>query len=150
VLAKLPNLQEIDLSYTAVTDLSPLLGRKEPLTLRCDGLPESVVAKVRGDKLIMGLFKPVWMRDNKEKALKAVEKLTYQQMLAQIANNDPIADVYIAAVKRLTDQSILADNAKNDNACDVRREAVENLQIKLYLPILRKATGLAMSAERWS
>jgi hypothetical protein len=41
------NLRELDISYTAVTDLTPLLGRKELLTLRCAGLPESDVARAR-------------------------------------------------------------------------------------------------------
>jgi hypothetical protein len=41
-----PTAEELE---TAVTDLTPLLGRKEPLALRCAGLPQAVVAKVRGD-----------------------------------------------------------------------------------------------------
>jgi hypothetical protein len=47
VLAGLPDLRELDISHTAVTDLSPLLGRSGPLTVRCAGLPEEAVAKLR-------------------------------------------------------------------------------------------------------
>ena len=48
VLAKLPNLKTVDLSNTKVTDLSPLVRPDNPVTVRCVGLPESVVDKVRG------------------------------------------------------------------------------------------------------
>jgi hypothetical protein len=48
VLAKLPALREVDLSNTLVTDLSPLIRPDNPITVRCAGLPQAVVDKVRG------------------------------------------------------------------------------------------------------
>lgn len=47
IVAKLSNLRELDISHTAVTDLAPLLGRKEPLAVRCAGLPDEVVTQIR-------------------------------------------------------------------------------------------------------
>lgn len=47
VLAKLPNLREVDISNTLITDLSPLLRPFNPITVRCAGLPRSVVDAVR-------------------------------------------------------------------------------------------------------
>lgn len=48
VVADMPALRELDISHTFVTDLTPLLGRKEPLTVRCAGLAEAVVEGIRG------------------------------------------------------------------------------------------------------
>ncbi|MDL2232763.1 leucine-rich repeat domain-containing protein [Ruminococcaceae bacterium OttesenSCG-928-L11] len=48
VLAELPNLAEVDISHTFVTDLTPLLGRASPITITCAGIPDEVVAQVRG------------------------------------------------------------------------------------------------------
>jgi hypothetical protein len=61
----------------------------------------------------MGLFKPAWQSKNKEKALKAVEKITDQNVLADIAkSNTAHEDIRIAAVEKITDQNVLADIAK--------------------------------------
>ncbi|NLJ70052.1 MAG: protein kinase [Clostridiaceae bacterium] len=47
VLARLPNLREVDVSNTLITDLSPLIRPFNPITVRCAGLPQSVVDAVR-------------------------------------------------------------------------------------------------------
>ena len=48
VLRNHNNLQEVDVSYTRVTDLVPLVRPGDPVTVRCAGLPAEVVDKVRG------------------------------------------------------------------------------------------------------
>ncbi|NLM19340.1 MAG: protein kinase [Clostridiaceae bacterium] len=47
VLAKLPNLREVDVSNTLITDLSPLIRPHNSVTVRCVGLPRSVIDAVR-------------------------------------------------------------------------------------------------------
>lgn len=41
----------------------------------------------------MGLFKPAWMSENKEKAIKAVEKMKDKKQLTEAAENAPLEDV---------------------------------------------------------
>ena len=48
----------------------------------------------------MGIFKPAWQGDNKEKALRAVEKETDLIELAEIAKNAPLDDVRVAAFEK--------------------------------------------------
>jgi uncharacterized DUF497 family protein len=86
----------------------------------------------------MGLFKPAWMSENSEKALKAVEKLTDQQTLAQAATTALIAEVRLAAVKKLNDQTAFANIAKNDLSSDVRKLAVEKLTNQSILADIAK------------
>jgi len=57
----------------------------------------------------------------------AVEKLTDQNVLADIAKNDDEIYVCKAAIEKLTDQNVLADIAKNAAESDVRKAAVEKL-----------------------
>jgi hypothetical protein len=49
----------------------------------------------------MWFFKPAWMSDNKEKALKAVSKETDQAKLTKIFNSAPLFDVRLAAFRKL-------------------------------------------------
>ena len=41
----------------------------------------------------MGLFKPLWMSMNIEKAIKAVEKMTDKNKLTEVAENAPLEAV---------------------------------------------------------
>ena len=62
----------------------------------------------------MGLFAPAWQSKNKEKALRAVSRLTDQVILADIAGQDYLhEEVRKAATEKVSDQSILANLAKN-------------------------------------
>lgn len=75
----------------------------------------------------MGLFKPAWQSKNEKKALKAVQKLTDQTTLADIAKSMVTINVRHTAVKKLTDQSVLAFIAKNEKDSRVRITAIEKL-----------------------
>jgi CHAT domain-containing protein len=57
----------------------------------------------------------------------AVEKLTDQDALAKIALNDSYSDVRLSATEKLTDQNILAKVALNDSGRYVRQLAAEKL-----------------------
>jgi hypothetical protein len=78
----------------------------------------------------MGLFTPAWKSKNEIRALRAVEKITDQNVFADIAKSDSDSDVREAAVEKLTDQSLLIDIAKNDSDWHVHKAAVEKQTIK--------------------
>jgi len=87
----------------------------------------------------MRFFKPAWQSANKEKALKATEKISKQATLVKIALSEEYAcqAVRYLAVTKLTDESVLATIAKSnkqiekymwygyDRLSDARFEAVE-------------------------
>ena len=53
----------------------------------------------------MGLFKPAWMSKNREKAKKALEKITDYKLLMEITLNEDVdEDVYVSAWNRLCKQ----------------------------------------------
>jgi hypothetical protein len=76
---------------------------------------------------LMGLFKPAWMSANREKALRAVAKITAQNVLADVVKNAEDYEVRFAAVKKLTDQAALAYAAKNDSKNTCRMAAADRL-----------------------
>lgn len=87
----------------------------------------------------MGLFKPAWMSDNREKALLAVGKETDQVKLAEIAESAPLDAVRITAVEKLTDQPTLSRIASNASCSEaVRYTAVESLTDEATLAIIAK------------
>jgi hypothetical protein len=57
----------------------------------------------------------------------AVEHLTDQNVLADIAKNATDSDVRKAAVERVTDGGLLVDIARNDKGATVRREVADAL-----------------------
>ena len=64
----------------------------------------------------MGLFKPAWMTDKEKKlpkALDAVEQMTSQSELNQVALSAPLAPVAQAAISRITDDELLLEIARN-------------------------------------
>lgn len=62
--------------------------------------------------------------DVAERACPAVERVTAQTVLADIAKNDKDIDVREAAVGHVTEQGVLADVAKNDEDYNVREAGV--------------------------
>jgi nitrogen fixation protein len=86
----------------------------------------------------MGLLKPAWESDNREEAVKAVEKEKDQSKLCEIAKNAADYNVRLAAVERLTDQAVIAYVAKNDTRCEVRYRVVERLTDQAVLAYVAK------------
>ena len=62
----------------------------------------------------MGLFTPKWMSNDLSKALKAVEKITDPQKLAEVAVNAKLQQVTGKAVECIHDESVLAGIALGD------------------------------------
>ena len=58
---------------------------------------------------------------------KAVKKLKDQAALGEVAQNDKKTDIRIAALKRLTDQALIGEVAKTDRKTDVRIIAIKKL-----------------------
>ena len=74
---------------------------------------------------IMGLFEPAWMTDkekNLPKALAAVEQMTGQGELTQVAIGAPLAVVAEAAVDKVADRDCLVEIAMGA-ACESARIA---------------------------
>ena len=55
----------------------------------------------------MSLFTPKWKSENKEKAVKSVQKIVSNEKLLEAALQAPLYDVKAEAVKRITDDQIL-------------------------------------------
>ena len=63
---------------------------------------------------LMDLFSPAWMADRiskEDKAIAAVEKISDQNKLFEIASKAPLCKVRVAAVQRINDQKMLMDIA---------------------------------------
>ncbi len=75
----------------------------------------------------MGLFRPAWLSNNLEKALKAVEKEDDQAQLTEIAKSALILEVRLTAVEKMTDQAKLTEIVKNVLTFEVRLKAVEKM-----------------------
>ena len=58
---------------------------------------------------------------------KAVKKLTDQAALGEVAQNDKKTDIRIIALKKLTNQALIGEVAKNDKKTDVRILAIKKL-----------------------
>ncbi|MCL2813205.1 MAG: hypothetical protein FWD23_01250 [Oscillospiraceae bacterium] len=59
---------------------------------------------------------------------RAVKKLKIQAALGEVAQNDKKTDIRIIALKKLTDQATIGEVAKNDKKTDVRRLALKKLK----------------------
>jgi hypothetical protein len=112
----------------------------------------------------MGIFKPAWQGDNREKALKVIEKENDQAKLVNIALNAPLADVRMSAARKISglkwntrisaerqlvrgaaDQMILTYIAKKYSTYDLENSisAAEKLTDKtlaqqIYVDIIKK------------
>jgi hypothetical protein len=75
----------------------------------------------------MGLFKPAWMSENKEKAEAALVKIADPEKLRQAATEAPLCSVRMLATARLTDQALLTSIVHNDEETSVRAAAFYNL-----------------------
>ena len=124
----------------------------------------------------MGIFKPAWMSENESKALKAVsklmdeatlaivwkearnrtvreaavEKLTDQEVLAEVAKKD--GNLYILAISKLTDNKLLADIIKSVSSHEVIEEAFEKLaSLHFQSDIDILSTDIAVNAtDAWA
>jgi hypothetical protein len=83
-------------------------------------------------------FRPKWRHSRSSIRWRAVESLTDQDVLANIAKNDVDWRVRETAVKRLTSQTILADVAKNDDWGSVRKAAVDRVTDQAVLADIAK------------
>ena len=76
----------------------------------------------------MNVFRPKWKHSDWRVRLAAVQKLTDQPLLADIAKNAVEQIVRTTAALKLTDQAVLAEIAKNDFDPLVRAAAAERLR----------------------
>lgn len=85
---------------------------------------------------LFDLFKPVWQSDDKEKALKTVDKETDQLKLSEIAQKAILSVVRLSAAEKLDGQrqvlaqEVFADIAKNDKNENIRIDAAKKLDEK--------------------
>lgn len=75
----------------------------------------------------MWFFKPAWMSDNRDKAVRAVGKITDQEKLKEVVTNAPHAAARLAAVSAIVDQSFLADIALSKRDVALRGAATARL-----------------------
>jgi len=96
----------------------------------------------------MGLFKPTWKSSNREKALKAIEKLTDQKDLEKAALTAPDPVVREEAAKKVTDLFVLVKIIQSDSHPDVAVSALAQLNdVKsLAMLVLSGKTGIIQSA----
>ena len=75
----------------------------------------------------MGLFAPKWMSKDMSKALKAVEKITDPQKLAEVAVN--VKDPFVAnkAIERIQEEAVLAGIAMGDAGDYLIEKALERV-----------------------
>ena len=92
----------------------------------------------------LGLYNLDWgnWATDRELALKAVEKLTIQNNLTNVARTAFDWVVRKAAVEKLTDHKILAAIAESDDAPDVRKAAVRRIA-----DLIRNITDQAVLAD---
>ena len=84
----------------------------------------------------MGLFKPAWKNSNREKALKAIEKLTDQTKLERAALTAPDQFVRKEAAKKVINPNVLVQIVQNDHFDMVVDAALEQLSDAKSLAIL--------------
>jgi len=87
----------------------------------------------------MAFFKPAWQSDNKEKALKAVSKVTDQIILAEIIKNAPLGVVKESSLKKITDHNILIDIANNTKG--EYKQSIQNMALAELTELINKASN---------
>lgn len=65
--------------------------------------------------------------ENRDFRIDAVELISDEKLLIEIAKQDPDALVRLFAVKRITDKNILIEIAKQDESAHVRKAAAEKI-----------------------
>ena len=93
------------------------------------------------------LFKPRWQHSESHVRKEAVEGLTDQRILAQMARTDDDEEVRRAAVYKLTDQNVIGDIARNDINSDVRAAAVCNVASGITGGLCRGRSGIGLRQE---
>ena len=92
--------------------------------------------KVYLEVILMGfldsLRKPKWQSKDWKKRLEAVKELDDQEILIDLAQNDPDKDVREAAVKKVDDKAVLISISENDPDLDVREAAVKRLAMSMF------------------
>lgn len=92
--------------------------------------------KVYLEVILMGLLdslkKPKWQSKDWKKRLEAVKELDDQEILIDLAQNDPDKDVRAAAVKKVDDKAVLISISENDPDLDVREAAVKRLAMSMF------------------
>lgn len=82
--------------------------------------------------ILDSLTKPKWQNKDWKKRLEAVKELDDQEILIDLAQNDPDKDVREAAVKKVNDKEVLISITENDPDQDVREAAVKRLAMSLF------------------
>ena len=77
-------------------------------------------------EIIQDFLRPAWDSEYGSRAMEAVKKMTDEAKLVRAAKEARCWAARKAAVDKLTNQDVLADIAKNDSDSDVRKAAVEN------------------------
>lgn len=75
----------------------------------------------------MALFKPGWMSENEQKALKAIEKLTDEKNLLQAALQGASHEVRAAAVRKISDNDLLLQVTEQGKDHEVILAAAERM-----------------------
>ena len=86
----------------------------------------------------LDLFKPKLQHPNWRIRKAAIQKVTDQKVLIDVAKNDEDRFVREAAITQLTDQKVIVDIAKNDKTYSVRKAAIEKLTDKKSLADIAK------------
>ena len=95
----------------------------------------------------MDLFRPKWKNSNELVREQAVEELTDQAALADVARNDESERVRSSALEKLTDKAVVADIAKNHEDGSVRKSAVEILTDKAVLADIQAIRNRAIMEQ---
>jgi hypothetical protein len=75
----------------------------------------------------MGLFTPAWMSDNHSRASNAVTRIKDPGVLARVAREAPSECARMAAIEKITDQALLAQIACSDSLQRVREKACRHI-----------------------
>jgi hypothetical protein len=87
--------------------------------------------------------------DHRDARWKAVERLTDQTLLADLARTGSDSSVRLEAAKKLIDETLLADLAKTGSDGDVRQEAVKKLTDQALLADIAR-TDSYVKARLWA
>ena len=101
----------------------------------------------------MGLFKPAWQSDNREKAMNAVARITDYSTLVEITKTALLSEVHIAAMRKLaddqvyyllasdqiTDQALLEDIARSEREWHIRQHALFGMSDQAAIANIAKA-----------
>ena len=93
----------------------------------------------------MGLFKSAWQSANPQKRIKAIEKITDQEVLKNLAASDPVLEVRLAAIKGISNEhflAMLANEMNNKSITDAVITKLTSQDILFSLAIQGKANEI--------